>query len=184
MRIGDLRSRRSPKFVTAIEWRPVRWCLRTVFVSMGKEENGESSTRKAGVLREIGADLHGERGVLGFSWGPRETCTRSRLISSAPSSERWRDAKPSKAHDTACVRERAADGHTRARARARTEEANEVRRSRRRARRWTVRGDHDRADRASHDATTPARQPQLGVDVAERERSGAAPWRRLAVDVQ
>jgi hypothetical protein len=32
--------------------------------------------------------------------------------------------------------------------------------------------------------TTPAQQPQLGVEVVGRERSEAARWRRLAVDVQ
>lgn len=64
---------------------------------MGKEENGESSKRKADVLREIRAALGGERGVLGLSWGPDETCTKSRLISSGRSSERLTDAKPSKA---------------------------------------------------------------------------------------
>jgi hypothetical protein len=39
-----------------------------LIVSMGKEENGESSNKKAGVLREIDAALHEECGVLGFSW--------------------------------------------------------------------------------------------------------------------
>jgi hypothetical protein len=38
---------------------------------MGKEENGESGKRKAGVLREIQSALHGERGVLGFLVGSR-----------------------------------------------------------------------------------------------------------------
>jgi hypothetical protein len=33
-----------------------------LFVLMGKEENGESSREKAGVLREIGQVRHGERG--------------------------------------------------------------------------------------------------------------------------
>jgi hypothetical protein len=49
----------------------------SLFVSMGKAEHGESSNRKAGLLRQIGAALHGERGVLGFSWGPPVECTAS-----------------------------------------------------------------------------------------------------------
>lgn len=67
-----------------------------VFVSMGKEENGESSTGKAEVLREMRAALRREWGVLGFSWDPPERRTKSPLMSFPPSSERSRNAKSSK----------------------------------------------------------------------------------------
>jgi hypothetical protein len=36
MLMGDLRSPRSPKFVSSIEWRPVGWCLRTALCLDGE----------------------------------------------------------------------------------------------------------------------------------------------------
>lgn len=119
-----------------------------------------------------------------FSWGSPETRTKSRMISSARSSERSRDAKASKALSPASTHACSAGGGGGRPARA--EEANEVRRTRRGARGRAVRRHHDRpaADRAPHGSTTTARQPQLGLEVVERERSGAARWRRLAFDVQ
>ncbi len=62
--------------------RPVRWCLRTALCLDGERGERRIEQRKAGLLREIGAALHREHGVLGFSWGPPawhpRTAARSR----------------------------------------------------------------------------------------------------------
>lgn len=78
MLAGDLRSPGSPKFVTTIEWRPVRWCLRTALCLDGEGEEQRIEQRKRRCSSRGRRALCGERAMLGFSWGPRVRCTRIR----------------------------------------------------------------------------------------------------------
>jgi hypothetical protein len=124
--VRDRRSRRSAKFVTSVEWRPVRWCLRTALCLDG--ERGErriEQTKDRCSSRDAGGSPWRTLGAL-FRMGSTRSVHQVSLDFVGAVERRWGNAKSSEAYDCAG----AADSDTSARA---DDDANRVRRARRRA---------------------------------------------------